>query len=114
MSMIYSLLEAVYNSMPTVESLSTLEPLYFFYIWFTKDTDIRFRELLRLICDVRRDGDGSGDVRCLRSCVNQMKEMETETHIDTKFGVQLRGDWPGDVFIQRVKSVASQKWRTLI
>ena len=24
-------------------------------------------------------GDGSGDVRCLRSCVNQMKETEAET-----------------------------------
>ena len=36
---------------------------------------------LRLIytSEVRGDGDGSGDVRCLRSFVNQMKETEAET-----------------------------------
>ena len=36
---------------------------------------------LRLIytCEVNGNGDGSGDVRCLRSCVSQMKEKEAET-----------------------------------
>ena len=36
---------------------------------------------LRLIYtgEVSGDEDGSGVVRCLRSCVNQMKEMEAET-----------------------------------
>ena len=35
----------------------------------------------------RREGDGCGNVRCLRSYVNQMKETEAETDTDAKFGV---------------------------
>ena len=44
---------------------------------------------LRLIytSEVSGDGDRSGDVRCLRSCVNQMKETEAETDTDAKFDV---------------------------
>ena len=34
-------------------------------------------------------------------CVNQMKETEAKTDTDAKFGVQLHGQRPGDVFIQK-------------
>ena len=67
-----------------------------------------------LIYTCKVSGDGSEDVRCLRSCVNYMKETKAEKDTDAKFGVQLHGQRPGDVFIQRVKSVANQKWWTII
>ena len=69
--------------------------------------------MLTFVCK-SNEGDGSGDVRCLRSCVNQMKETEAETDTDANFGLLLDGHWPGDVFIQKGKSVANLKWRTLI
>ena len=45
--------------------------------------------VLRLIytSEVSGDGDGCGNIKCLRSCVNQMKETEAETVTDAKFGV---------------------------
>ena len=64
--------------------------------------------MLTFVCK-SNEGAGSGDVRCLRSCVNQMKETEAETDTDAKLCVQLHSHWPGNVFIQRVKSVANQK-----
>ena len=51
---------------------------------------MRKRKMLTFVCK-SNEGDGSGNVRCLRSCVNQMKETEAETDTDAKFGVQLLG-----------------------
>ena len=34
--------------------------------------------MLTFVCK-SNEGEGSGDVRCLSSCVNQMKEKEAET-----------------------------------
>ena len=42
---------------------------------------------LTYISEVSGDGDRSRDLKCLRSCVNQMKETEAETATDAKFGV---------------------------
>ena len=63
--------------------------------------------LLRLIytCEVSGGGGGggSGDVRCLRLCVNQMKETEAESNKDAKFGVQLHvihGQRPSRIRLQ--------------
>ena len=47
---------------------------------------MRKRKVLTFVCKSNK-GDGCGNVRCLRSCVNQIKETKAEADIDAKFGV---------------------------
>ena len=42
--------------------------------------------MLTIVC-ISNKGDGSGNVRCLQSCVYQIREVEAETDTDAKFGV---------------------------
>ena len=44
---------------------------------------MRKRKVLTFVYKLNK-GDGSGNVRCLRSCINQIKETEAETDTDAK------------------------------
>ena len=56
---------------------------------YHQENEVDQYDCLRLIytSKVSGDGYGYGNVRCLRSCINQIKETEAEMDIDAKFGV---------------------------